>query len=259
MADFILPIASKTYETDGVMSIWFDPQGKHINYQAGQFLRIQLSEIIDPRGPSRFFSIASSPTENSIMIATKISQSPFKQKLANASIGDAIQIQAPFGKFVLSGDTNKHHLFLSGGIGITPFRSILTSATDRKLPHKITLLYSNKTRQDIVFKDDLAQCAKKNPNLTIIHTITRSTVNSEAMKSPPQRDPAIAGQLSNDNQLWETGRINEAIINRYVHDLPNAIFYICGPPSMVEAFTGLVKAMGILEENLRLERFTGYQ
>lgn len=160
-------------------------------------------------------------------------------------------ISGPFGKFMLDEDSSKQHVFLSGGIGITPFRSILKFATDEKLHHKIVLLYSNQTRKDIVFKEDLETFAKENTNFTLVHTITKSTGqpmnNNEAMK-----------QLNN-RVRWKIGRIDEIMIREYVKDISNAVFYIAGPPSMVEALYTLVKGMGISEEHIKTERFTGYQ
>lgn len=253
MADLVLPVIEKRQQTADVMSIRFGIKRTDFSYTAGQFLRVTLDGVADPRGPSRFFSFASSPTEKGfIAVATKISQSPFKQKLATLREGDAIPMQGPFGRFTLVDDVNKQHIFLGGGIGITPFRSMLRYATDKKLPHRITLLYSNQTPEDIVFKEDLEKIAAENPNITIVNTITR----------PPDQSTTnnITMQQFNNNALWkwEKGRINEDMVKKYAQDLASAIFYVCGPPSMAEALRGLVKDMGVSEDNIKVERFTGY-
>lgn len=241
MADVIVPVLSIDQETPNVVRAQFDVKEAAFSYIAGQFIRLALSDIEDPRGPSRFFSLTSSPSEKDVlMIATNITESPFKQKITTFTPGEKVLISGPFGKFILSDDHEKLHVFLAGGIGITPIRSIIKNATDQKLPHKIVLLYSNKTPEDIIFRKDLDTFTAENPNINIIHTITQ----------PEESKISWSGR---------TGRIDEAMIREYVTDLENAIFYICGSPSMVEALNEIVKEMGISEENLKLERFTGYQ
>lgn len=237
------------------MSVRFDTRAVDFVYQAGQFLRLTLAGVAnDPRGPSRFFSLASSPSErDSIMIATRISENPFKKALAALSVGQSVTVEGPFGRFTLA-QPGKLHVFLSGGIGITPFRSILKFATDQKLPHKITLLYSNQTPENIVFKEDLDQFAKANPHLTIVHTITRG---NSLPADQSLREPSTNSSEKASGKM-RRGRIDEAMIKEYVNDIANAVFYIAGPPSMVEALSAVVKGMGVSEEHIKTERFTGY-
>lgn len=240
MADFSLPVIKIQQRTPDVVSMFLDSKGQQIAYQAGQFFRLTLSTVQnDPRGPWRFFSNCASPTEHDFfMFTTTISQSPFKQKLKSLTQGDIVSVSGPFGKFVL-GDASKPYIFLSGGIGITPFRSMLKYATDEKLPHKITLLYSNPIPEEIVFKEDFDQIAKDNPNIKIVYTISK-----------PQ-DSAISWQ-------GRIGRIDEQLIKECTTNIASTLFYICGPPAMVEGLIGVVKALGVPDENLKTERFTGY-
>lgn len=245
MAEYTAVLLSAKDEAADIKSFLLTVKGQTVPYEAGQFLRLTLAQVhTDPRGPSRFFSLASSPTEPNMLIATTISDSPFKKALTNLAPGQEVQITAPFGKFTL-GEPSKTHVFLSGGIGITPFRSMLKYAADQKLPHKIILLYSNKTPEDIVFKETLATLATNNSNLTIIHTLTGST-NNETMKQF-------------NNVYWKTGRIDEAMIRKYISNIASAIFYVCGAPSMVLALAGIVRGIGVSEENLKTELFTGYE
>lgn len=239
MADFTLPVLKIKQQTPDVVSVLLDVKGQNIPYQAGQFFRLTLSNITDPRGPWRFFSNCASPTEHDFfMFTTTISQSSFKQKIKTLTPGESISVSGPFGKFVL-GDNNRPYVFLSGGIGITPFRSIVKYATDEKLPHKITLLYSNSVSEEIIFKEDLDQTAKDNPNVKIIYTITKPEESSVSWHG-------------------KTGRIDEKMIQECTTDIANTLFYICGPPSMVDALSGVVKGLGVADENIKTERFTGY-
>ncbi len=247
MTSLSLPVFSSHKAAQQIRCLLLSTKGVSFPFTAGQFIKLTIPNVNDPRGDSRFFSITSAPSEQEyLMVATTISESPFKQAFAALRTGDTVLVSGPYGKFVLTNEEDRIHVFISGGVGITPFHSILKDALDRKLPHHIILFYSNHTPADIVFKDDLEKFAKENPNLTIVHTITQPEDNNEAMKQ------------FNNRVYWETGRIDEAIIRKYVNDLSNAIFYICGPPSMVEALTAVVKGMGISEENIKLERFTGY-
>lgn len=258
MLDQIVQLSFVSKQTPDVKSFRFSLGGQRIDYQAGQFVRLTIPTVAsDPRGPARLLSIASSPQEHFLMVATKISQTPFKQALAGQVPGTSVNISGPFGRFTLVDDLpagrqvqTKLHVFLSGGIGITPVRSIIKDATERKLPHKIVLLYANQTPDDIVFKEDLDELASTNPNLTIIYTITRP------QESRPKDDQPLAKKSQWQGRI---GRIDKTLIKEYVKDLSRTIFYICGPPSMVEALNTLVKGMGVSEENIKTERFTGYQ
>ncbi len=236
-----LKVLETKQETFDVKTVKFDLDEVQFDYKPGQFIILTLDDIKnDSRGNFRDFSLASSPTEKGfIMLSTKISNSPFKQKLNSLKKGDKAKVRGPFGQFVLQNDLTKHAVMLSGGIGITPLRDMIRFATDDSLDVKITLLYSNRIPEEIVYREELDYLQKVNRNLTIIHTITR-----------PEES----------KQKWEglVGRIDENMIRKYVDDLENSIFYICGPPTMVDAMLGILKSMKIPEERIKLERFTGY-
>src|SRR5574341_440996 len=115
-----------------------------LNHQAGQYLTLDLP-VEDPRGKRRPFTLSSSPTEKGFLtITTRIGPSPFKQTLNSLETGTKVQTKAPFGNFVLPPDTSKPVVMLAGGIGITPFRSMIKLACDTQLALSITLLYSNR-------------------------------------------------------------------------------------------------------------------
>ena len=126
----------------------------------------------DPKGPIRHFTIASSPTENFIMISTRIRDTPYKKRLASLEEGTVVKVRGPEGKFVLHDDYSKTAVFLSGGIGVTPFRSMVKNATDKRLPVKIALFDSNRNEQNILYKDEFDEWAIINQNLMIVYTIT---------------------------------------------------------------------------------------
>ena len=127
----------------------------------------------DPKGPIRHFTIASSPTENFIMIKYQNKRySVTKSGLASLEEGTVVKVRGPEGKFVLHDDYSKTAVFLSGGIGVTPFRSMVKNATDKRLPVKIALFDSNRNEQNILYKDEFDEWAIINQNLMIVYTIT---------------------------------------------------------------------------------------
>ena len=229
----LLKINKIINETEDIKTFIFEKQ--KINFKSGQFLNYKL-DVKDPRSSTRSFSIASSPTENFLMLSTKISQSPFKQMLNLMNVNDEIEAAGPYGIFIL--DEIKDVVMLSGGIGITPLRSMIKYSLDKKLKVKITLFYSNKIPEDILYRKELETFAK-NRNFTLVNTITEPKESKESWKGI-------------------TGRIDENLIKKYVKDFNNKIFYICGPPKMVDAMVEILKGMNIPQQQIKIEHFLGY-
>jgi ferredoxin-NADP reductase/nitrite reductase/ring-hydroxylating ferredoxin subunit len=221
-----------------------------LNYTAGQFAFFDIGGVYDdPKSPIRHFTISSSPTENFIMFSTRIRDSPYKKRLSTLEEGANVKVRGPEGQFVLHQDYSKAAVFLSGGIGVTPFRSMIKYATDEQLPLKITMFDSNRNRDSILFKKEFDEWANKNKNLKIIYTISEDEQQQQQSSS-----------TAND---WkgEHGRIDKAMILKYLDNniLNNSIFYICGPPSMLKAMQSLLQDnLEIPRERIKVEEFTGY-
>ena len=226
-----LEITKVKYETHDVFSTYLSRD--NFDYKPGQYVILEL-DAGDFEGNTRPLSIASSPTEGFLLLSTKIRGTPFKQKLIALKPGDKVKVKGPMGMFTLKEDA-KEIVFLGGGIGITPFRDMIKYAADRKLAIKLTLLYSNKTAADIVYKDEWEAFQKQNPSLKVVHTITD--------------DPSWQGRK---------GRISEAMIKEFCSDVNTAIFYICGPPGMVEGLSNLLMTMQVPRQNVKIEKFAGY-
>jgi ferredoxin-NADP reductase/nitrite reductase/ring-hydroxylating ferredoxin subunit len=219
-----------------------------LSYTAGQFAFFDIGRVYnDPKGPIRHFTISSSPTENFIMFSTRIRDSPYKKRLSTLEEGATVKVRGPEGQFVLHEDYSKPAVFLSGGIGVTPFRSMIKYSTDKQLPLKIVVFDSNRNRENILFKEEFDDWAKINKNLKIIYTIS----DDEKQQS---------SSTAND---WrgEYGRIDKAMILKYldINILNNSIFYICGPPGMLKAMQSLLQDdLEIPKERIKVEEFTGY-
>ncbi|HEY6883672.1 MAG TPA: FAD-dependent oxidoreductase, partial [Nitrososphaeraceae archaeon] len=203
----------------------------------------------DPKGPIRHFTISSSPTENFIMFSTRIRDSPYKKRLSTLEEGAKVKVRGPEGQFVLHQDYSKSAVFLSGGIGVTPFRSMIKYATEKQLPLKILMFDSNRDRDNILFKKEFDDWASINKNLKIIYTISEEDQHHQ---SPSTVRTDWKG---------EYGRIDKAMILKYmeVDVLNNSIFYICGPPGMLKAMQSLLQEeLKIPKERIKVEEFTGY-
>jgi len=171
------------------------------------------------------------------MIATRMRDTAFKRVLHSLPLGTPVKLDAPYGDFVLHTPVTTPAVFLTGGIGITPVRSIIAQATKEQLPQKLTLFYANRTPQDAAFFHDLEQCAKDNPHLTFVPVMTRTT---------PQQ---WAG---------ESGHIDKHMLMRYVTDVTTPLYYLSGPANMVAAMRQILTDAQVNEDRIRTEEFSGY-
>jgi glycine betaine catabolism B len=205
-----------------------------LDFKAGQFLSVKLND--DPL-LKKYLSISSSPTEKYYLEFTKkLTESDFSKVLDNLKIGDQAVIQYPFGKFVLDASCPKS-AFLSGGIGITPVRSICKYVVDKNLGSNLVLVYANRSIQDIVFKDDFDAMMQSYPFLRVAHVLG-------------QANPGFSGTV---------GRIDQQVIKSQIPDYPERKFYLCGPPQMVEAMQAiLTEELGVVTEKIVTENFQGY-
>lgn len=226
-----------------------------IEYTAGQYAFFKLDDVFgDSKGPIRHFSIASSPTEQDyILISTRIRDSLYKQKLASLKEGAKITSWGPQGEFVLHNDHSKPAVFLSGGIGVTPFRSMVKYATDKRLP-LIIIFDSNRNEQNILYKEEFDMWASQNNNIKLVYTITGDE-KEEQQHEPSDAPAGIA------NRSGELGRIDKSMLERHLSkdEIDKAIFYICGPPGMLKAMQKLLQEeLQITKDRLKVEEFTGY-
>ena len=219
---------------------------KPINFVPGQFvmagLELEPGETIPGKSKDsgqkklvkRAFSIASSPTEKEHIDLT-FNLNPGGQlspHLYSVKEGGLVYIEGPYGKFNFRQDQSKHHVFLGAGTGITPLMSMLRFGKAKNLPGGKTLIYSVKTPENIVYKKELIGLQKSGLRLFI--TITRP-----------------------ENSGWTglTGRIDKKMISETVGDLSDAVFYMCGPPEMVESTVKILEELGIPKERINREQW----
>jgi ferredoxin-NADP reductase len=225
---------------NGILAFSFDrPEG--FNHRLGQYMEWTLPVTgMDNRGNRRYFSIASSPTESELMIAARFypRSSTYKQELSEMKCGDPIVAAELSGDFVLPKDPSVPLAFIAGGIGITPFRSMIKYLVDVGEKRDIVLLYSNYASDEIVFADVFEE-AKRSIGLKVVYTLT------------------------DENRLPEgwngrTGFIGEQMLREEVPVLKDRMFFVSGSPGMVDTMKGVLAQVGVKRRNIRSDYFPGY-
>ncbi len=236
---FILKLKEKILIAPDAYDFVFDAD-RPLSFRAGQYLEWTRGHgRPDDRGNRRYFTVCSSPTEPNVRIGVKFydHSSSFKKSLLTMEAGDEIIAGQLAGDFVLPKDKNKKLVFIAGGIGVTPFRSMIKYLLDSRERRTITLIYSNRKVEDIFYQDIFNQ-AEEDLGIKIVQTIT---------------DPLPAGST------WpgHTGFINEQLIKEEVPDYNERIFYISGPQIMVAAMRNILLKMGIQKNNIKTDFFPG--
>jgi ferredoxin-NADP reductase len=225
---------------NGTMAFHFEkPEG--FVFKAGQFGDFTLIDPIetDAEGNIRGFSLASAPYESDLMFATRMRDTAFKRVIKTMKIGTEVSLDAPYGSFTLHNNSRIPAVFLTGGIGVTPVRSIVLQAAHDNLPHKIFLFDSNRRPEDAAFLDQLKEAREQNPNYTFVGTMT---------------------EMEKSSRKWvgETGYITKPMLVKYIGDLTLPIYYIAGPATMVTAMRKTLNEAGVDDDNIRTEEFSGY-
>jgi ferredoxin-NADP reductase len=161
--------------------------------------------------------------------------SAFKKSLAELPVGSEAEISGPDGNFILPNKTAASLVFVTGGIGITPFISMLRFIQKNKLPYEITILYSNNDEKSTAFLKELKSWAEKNSKINLVLTMTK--------------EPDFQG---------EKRLIDSQFIKEYVPDWRSSIFMLSGPPGMVKAIRGELKKLDVDRKEIKFEEFIGY-
>lgn len=220
------------------MTFYFEkPEG--FTFRAGQFADYTLINPpeTDAEGNTRGFSLVHAPYEHDLVAATRMRDTAFKRVLRDLPIGTEVKLDAPYGDFTLHKTETTPAVFIIGGIGVTPVRSMIAQATHDKTAHKITLLHANRAPMEAPFAADFERFAKENHNFSFV--------------------PIFTGEGSKD---WggEHGRVDADMIKRHVPDLNAPIYYLSGPAGMVKAMRQLLVELRVNEDNIRTEEFSGY-
>jgi ferredoxin-NADP reductase len=241
MIDYQTTLLGRTDVAEGTMAFQFEKPNSFV-FKAGQYIDLTLSGSQPQFGPSNglthTFSIASSPSDEELVVTTRMRKSVFKQAISTLPIGSQARIEGPMGSFSLHNNPTRPAVFLAGGIGIAPFLSMLTYATEERLHHNIVLFYANRYLEDAAFIDSLWKLETANPRFRFVPTLTRAA--------------------NNNGWKGKTGHISSEMLLTRVSALRGPIFYIAGPPTMVAAMRRTLSDVGVNEDDIRTEDFAGY-
>jgi len=221
-----LKLIEKTQETNDVFSFVFQPPNP-VSWQAGQYVFYKLPhDNPDDRGDTRIFTISSPPYQERIMITTRFffqESSSFKKALFSKEVGDSIEALRIQGHFTVE-EPNQKLVFIAGGIGITPFHSILLELEKRNKIKDIILIYSNRNEESVVFKQTMDRLEKKFQGISIKY-------------------------------IYSPQRCNKELIKESVPDIYERIFYLSGPIRMVRSVEEALEELNVNRENIRKDYF----
>jgi predicted ferric reductase len=221
-------VAQVSQETHDTWSLHFE--GKHIDYQPGQFLMVWLirnGHVSEPHP----FTISSSPTKDRLSISVK-SVGDFTSKIGETKSTDPAYIDAPYGAFSFLNHDAHNLIFIAGGIGITPFMSMLRYIADKGLDRNVLLIWGNKAERDIAFRDELDNLVAEMPSLRVVHVMS-----------------------SQDDWPGEKGYVDAQLLDKYMQDVDNPQAFVCGPPVMMTKVIGALRELGVPKQRIHYERF----
>lgn len=241
MAQYQMTLKDRQRVANNTLAFWFDTNGARYEFRAGQHADFSFQDpsVEQKDDNSRTFSFANSPHDKGlVMIALRMRDTGFKTALKTAALGTKFKVSRPRGSFTLHQDVTRPAVFLAGGIGITPIRSILYWATQEHMPHKSYLFYSNRDVADAAFLEELEALTVKNRSFTLIPTVT------------PLKTPAWP---------YEIGHIDRGLLMRYLRGLSGPIYYVAGPSGMVGAMAALLHSWGVSDDDIKTEEFGDYK
>ncbi len=230
----VIPIGQNQYE------YVFIPD-KPFSFTPGQYMEWTLGHSSpDDRGNRRYFTIASSPTERAVRLGIRFNtpQSSFKKSLFTMDIGGRIAAGQRSGDFVLPENPKQKLVFIAGGIGITPYRSMIKYLLDSKQQRDIVLIYSNRTAPEIVYRDIVDQA--------------RNALGMKTLYALTDREHIPSGWTG------RAGRIDGNVITEEIPDYRERLFYISGPSSLVDGFRQILGDIGIHRNNIKTDFFPGF-
>lgn len=233
MSTFETTLLAREEVAERTMAFHFaKPAG--FDFAPGQAIEVALSGDL-----RHAFSIVTAPFEPRLTIATRMRDSAFKRALGSLPVGAHVTMDGPFGSLALPADRSVPAVLIAGGIGITPFVSMLRQAAHERSPRPLALIYSNRRPEDAPFLDELRRLEQQCANFKLVATMT---------------------QAGTSRLPWtgETGPIDEALLKKAVGDLGRPIFYVVGPPAMVEAVQGTLRFAGVEPGRIVTEEFYGY-
>lgn len=236
----LVSLRRREHVAERTLALYFDkPAG--FQFRAGQTIDVTLIDPpeSDAEGNSRTFSIASAPEEPDIMVTTRMRGSAFKRVLSTMPLGTAVHVEGPMGSFTLHDNATRPAVCLAGGIGITPFRSMIVDVMSRRTGHELWLFFANRKPQDAAFFGELQALAGVASGFHLVVTMTGLTESVDPLAT-------------------ETGHIDLEMMHRHVPEATVPVYYVAGPPEMVVALHDMLVGARVSERDICAEEFAGY-
>ena len=237
MPSYQVKLARRERLAEGTLAFRFEkPAG--FNFKAGQAV---VLELLDPPAGDgqkrRTFSLVSAPFESTLVVATRMRDTAFKRALKALPDGAGIKLLGPIGQFTLVSE--RPAVFIAGGIGITPFMSMLRQAARDRSSQRLILLYSTRRPEDAAFLGELQELERREGNFRLFATMT---------------------DMGGSARQWDgqTGFVGANLIRRAAGGLVAPVYYVVGPPAMVVAMQETLRGAGVGDEDIRSEEFYGY-
>ncbi|MGE5468834.1 MAG: ferredoxin--NADP reductase [Ignavibacteria bacterium] len=231
-------LLSQEAVAEGTSAFHFEKPGGFV-FKPGQAIDLILPGLAgsDPQAARHAFSLVSAPFEDRLTIATRMRDSAFKRALGGLAVGEAVEIDGPFGSLTLHRDVARPAVFIAGGIGITPFVSMLRHAAQEHLARRFVLVYSNRRPEDAAFLEELRGLARRIEGFKLMATMTRAVESQWAGRRGP---------------------VDAELLKEVIADLSSPACYVAGPPAMVADMRRQLNQAGIDDEDIRSEDFFGY-
>lgn len=232
IAQFSTKLISKEIIAEDTYQFTFE-KPEDFGFLAGQYVFLDFADPkhTDERPSMRAMSIASAPQEDFLMFIMRVSDSAFKKNITEMETGDEITVKGPIGHIALPADVHQKIAFIISGVGVTAARSMIRHEEIIDSPREITMLYSSRTKESIALKKELDDVALE--NYEIIHTLTRE-----------------GGEWDG-----EEGRIDRAMIEKYIDDIENTVYYVVGTGTFIESMKEILEEMGINKLNVHFDNF----
>jgi len=240
MPKYETALARNETVAEGTMAFHF-AKPANFTFKPGQSMNVSLIDPpeTDAKGNARTFSIVSAPHEAELVVATRMRDTAFKRVLKAMPAGGRVALRGPAGLFTLDPADARPAAFLAGGIGVTPFVSMLRDAAQSGLERDLWLFYSNRRPEDAAFLDELAALPKRNPQLHFVGTMV---------------------EMDKSSRPWsgERGFLDRAMLERHLKSVAGKVYYVAGPPGLVEAMQKMLTGAGVSEEAIHTDEFFGY-
>ncbi len=230
-------LSEKREEVPGVVTMRLAPvDGRKLSFLPGQFAMLCFPDEPDPQRKCRAYSISSSPQVTDYIEVTIKIVKEWTSRMTSTAVGTKLQVKMPFGRFVLD-PTCRDHVFIAGGVGITPFAAMSSFlAATKPEAVRATLFYSAKTPATLIFRERFEKTAREWPELNLAFTITDK-------------------EYSGADWPGHRGRLDAEFIKATLGNIAGKKFYLCGSGQMMAGIEEILESMGVAKENIHTEKF----